>query len=154
MVSGSVAVASVAGFSVVMAGLLSGLELGTGMAHHTARALPEQSWTLNHQGIDRLFRKVIPPAFLLTIACLLATAFLTSGLTRDCFAVAAGLTAVEVALTVSLNVPINKRIEGWTAGSAPADWAEHRDTWMRNHWSRSLVGLAGFVVAIAGLIVR
>ncbi len=140
--------------AIVLAGLLSGVELGTGLAHQTAQALPEAAWTAMHQAEDRLFRIVIPPAFLLTILLLAATAVLTRGTTRVCFIVAAILTAIEVIATVVLNVPLNNQVQTWTAGSAPADWAHVRDTWLRNHWARSVVGLLGFVSAVAGAVIR
>jgi len=147
-------ITAIAVTGTVLAGLLSGVELGTGMAHQTAQALPEASWTLMHQAEDRLFRVVIPPAFLLTILLLASTAFLTRGVTRVCFTVATILTLAEVIATVALNVPLNNQVQTWTAGSAPADWMRVRDAWLRNHWARSSVGLIGFVSAVVGLVMR
>ena len=147
-------VMAIAVAGTVLAGLLSGIELGTGMAHQTAQGLPEAAWTAMHQAEDRLFRVVIPPAFILTILLLTATAFLTRGLTRACFALAAVLTLAEVIATVALNVPLNNQVQTWTAGSAPADWMRVRDAWLRNHWARSSVGLLGFVAAVVGLVRR
>ena len=91
--------------------LLSGLEIGTGLAHQTAQALPEAAWTSMHQCEDRLFRIVILPAFLLTILAPAASAVLTRGTPIACFALAAPLTAVEVIATVVLNVPLNNKVQ-------------------------------------------
>jgi hypothetical protein len=59
----------VAGFAVVLVGLVAGLLLGTGMAAWTARGLPESSWTMRFQLEDALFAKTMPPLFLVTWGC-------------------------------------------------------------------------------------
>ena len=113
--------------AVVMAGLMAGLETGAGFQHSTAQVLPEAAWTRMHQAEDGLFRSV-----------------------RTLFAIAAVCTVVEIIATIVLNVPINNQVQGWTAGSAPANWTTLRDAWLRNHWWRSTIGAAGFVLAVIG----
>ena len=136
--------------AVVMAGILTGLELGTGLAHQTAQALPEAAWTRMHQAEDGLFRRVIPPAFIFTVLTLACSAVLTRGTVRICFAVAAVCTVIEIVATIVLNVPLNNQVQTWTAGSAPVNWTAVRDAWLRNHWSRSTIGALGFVLATIG----
>ena len=91
--------------AVVMAGILTGLELGTGLAHQTAQVLPEAGWTRMHQAEDSLFRVVIPPAFIVTVLLLALAAVITRGTVRLCFVVAAVCTLIEIVATVVLNVP-------------------------------------------------
>ncbi len=136
--------------AVVMAGLMAGLETGTGFQHLTAQVLPEAAWTRMHQAEDDLFRKMIPPAFIFTVLMLTLSAVITLGFVRTYFAVAAACTVVEIVATIVLNVPINNQVKSWTAGSAPADWMTLRDAWLRNHWWRSTVGLAGFILSVVG----
>lgn len=136
--------------AVAMAGLMAGLETGTGFQHLTAQALPEAAWTSMHQAEDDLFRRIVPPAFIFTVLMLIFAAVITRGTVRALFAVAAACTAVEIVATIVLNVPINNQIQSWTAGSAPANWTTLRDAWLRNHWWRSTIGLAGFVLSVVG----
>jgi hypothetical protein len=49
--------------AVLSAGLLAGIMLGTGMEQYTLRSLPEANWTLEHQTMDALFRRVMPAFF-------------------------------------------------------------------------------------------
>ena len=136
--------------AVVMAGIMTGLELGTGLAHQTAQVLPEAAWTRMHQAEDALFRRGVPPAFIFTVLMLALSAVVTRGAVRTLFIVAAVCTAVEIVATIVLNVPINNQVQTWTPGSAPANWSALRDTWLHNHWWRSIVGALGFVLAAIG----
>ncbi len=136
--------------AVVMAGLMAGLEIGTGFQHSTAQVLPEAAWTRMHQAEDGLFRVMIPPAFIFTVLMLVFCAVVTRGPIRTLFAIAAACTVAEIIATIVLNVPINNQVQGWSAGSAPANWMTLRDAWLRNHWWRSTIGVAGFVLAVIG----
>lgn len=136
--------------AVVMAGLMAGLETGAGFQHLTAQGLPEAAWTRMHQAEDGLFRRMIPPTFIFTVLMLLIAAVITRGSVRVLFILAASFTVVEIIATIVLNVPINNQVQRWTPGNAPQNWGVLRDTWLRNHWWRSTVGLAGFVLAVVG----
>ncbi len=142
----------VAVIAVVCFGLLAGLLVGTGMASATAKGLPEASWTLRFQAEDALFAKVMPPTVLVALALLVASAVVAHGAARGFFAAAALLMLFVLVFTVAREVPLNKEIQSWTAGSAPANWTAVRDRWLLNHAVRSVAGVLGFVCAVLGLV--
>ncbi len=141
----------VAVFSVVAIGMMSGLMLATGLAGYAVRALPETSWTLRFQREDALFAKVMPPFFLVALFSLGASFFLSTGSSRSLFAAATLLTVVIIAITLALQVPINKTVQSWTAGSAPANWPILRDRWLQNHLVRTIVTVTAFVCAVIAI---
>lgn len=141
----------VAVMAVVAIGLVAGLMLGTGMSGYTARSLPEVSWVLRFQAEDRLFAKAMPPMFLATLVLQVAACALTRGGSRLLFGAAAVLMAGVLVVTVTQEVPLNQIFQSWTAGSAPADWAELRDRWLRNHLVRTVMGAVALVCSVCGL---
>lgn len=137
--------------AVVAVGLVAGLLLGSGLSSYTSRELPEMSWVLRFQAEDRLFSRVMPPCFLTTLLLLAAVCLLSRGMTRGMFGVAGLLMLIAIVWTVRLEVPLNREIQSWTAGAAPATWAQVRDQWLRNHLVRTLLCGAAFLCAVGGL---
>jgi uncharacterized membrane protein len=66
-------------------------------------------------------------------------------------AAALGLLAVSTAITLTVNVPIDGQIVGWTVATLPADWDRVRDRWEFYHGLRTALTLigAGFLYASA-----
>jgi uncharacterized membrane protein len=137
--------------AVVAMGLVAGLMLGTLLNGFTARSLPEASWVLRFQAEDRLFAKIMPPIFLTTLVLQIVACALNRGAARGLF-LAATVLVIGVLLVTNLGeVPLNHIFQLWTAGSAPADWAELRDRWLRNHLVRTVMGAVALVCAVCGL---
>ena len=136
---------------MVAVGLLAGLMLGTGMQNYTYRALPQTSWVLQHQAQDALFRRVMPTFFNLAVLALIATAVANRGSARWFFAAAALLGVLCIGVTIGIEVPMNRLITSWTAGSAPSSWAAVRDRWLWFHLVRTLSGIGALVLATVGL---
>jgi uncharacterized membrane protein len=67
--------------------------------------------------------------------------------TAVCF-VAAGL------ITRFLNQPINAIVMTWPADAPPANWTQLRDDWWRWHVLRTVVGIGGLCLLIAGALKR
>jgi hypothetical protein len=136
--------------SVFCSGQFAGMMLAIGFAQTAAQTLPEQSWTLRQQSDDAVFRKLMPIVFLLN-ALTLGFAFGTSQKqSRLWFGVAEALVVATFVETMAINVPINVRVGGWTAGSAPATWTHERDRWLETHWVRTALGSLSFLCALAG----
>jgi uncharacterized membrane protein len=59
---------------------------------------------------------------------------------------AAGFACMLGASLISVlnNMPINRRIAGWPAGPAPAEYPELQRKWAAGNLARTLLGLAGF----------
>lgn len=129
-------------------GLLSGILIGTGLANYTAKGLPEISWVLGFQLEDRLFAKAMPPLMLGTLVVLVAACTLARGTSRLLFGAAIFCVVLVLVITIGFEVPLNKQIQSWTAGSAPANWALVRDLWLQRHLLRTICGTAAFVCAL------
>jgi len=52
-------------------------------------------------------------------------------------------------ITLSVNVPIDNAIAGWTMNTLPSDWTRIRDRWEAYHAARTFLSLAGFGCALA-----
>jgi uncharacterized membrane protein len=98
-----------------------------------------------------LFSKTMPPAVLLPLLGLVAMVFVSTSQQRLSFVVAATLEAVVLVITVALNIPINREVQSWQAGSAPPAWMAVRDRWLLFHWLRTAVGVGAFAAAVFGL---
>src|SRR5262245_37756652 len=62
---------------------------------------------------------------------------------------ALGLMIVALAITLAVNVPIDRQIQSWTTAALPPDWKAIRDRWEVFHGLRTLSSLA----ALASLFV-
>jgi uncharacterized membrane protein len=58
-------------------------------------------------------------------------------------AVALGLLVVSTMTTLTVNVPIDEQIAGWTAGTLPANWESIRNRWEFYHGLRTALTLVG-----------
>jgi Domain of unknown function (DUF1772) len=142
---------AVAVISVILTGLMAGQMLAIALANHAARSLPETSWTLRFQAENKLFTKTMPASLLLPLFGLIWSAFLAVSVQRGMFSAAAALELVVLAITMSIEIPINRQVASWTAGSAPSTWMGIRDRWLRFHWLRTAVGACSFACGAIGL---
>jgi len=142
---------AVAVIAVILTGLIAGQMLAIGLANRAARSLPERSWTLRFQAENKLFTKTMPPALLLPLIGLIWSALLTASAQRGLFFAAVALEVIVLVITMTIEVPINKQVASWRAGSAPPAWMEIRDRWLRFHCARTLVGACSFTCAAIGL---
>ncbi len=138
--------------SVFCIGMVAGLMFGTGLTAYTAKGLPEQSYTRSFQLEDALFSKLMPPLMLGTLALLAVASVVSGGGERLLFAAAGVLMLAVLIVTVRFEIPINREIQSWTAGAAPATWAAVRDRWLANHILRTIAAMASFVCAVLGLL--
>lgn len=147
----SVVTSSLCLLSVLLAGLLAGLQWGTGMAQYTALHLPGQVWLLRHQAEDALFRQVMPGYMWLVLLSLAGAAILTRGRTRVLFAIAAVFSLLQMIVTVGHEVPINRLVAQWTPSTLPGDWDAMRHRWMAGHWLRTCLSFVAFLLATLGI---
>jgi hypothetical protein len=66
--------------------------------------------------------------------------------------VGAAMLAVALVITLSVNVPIDYAIDGWTVDTLPSDWMSIRNRWEAYHAARTFVSLAGFGFALAAIL--
>ena len=58
---------------------------------------------------------------------------------------------VDLALAAKLNIPINKRMDGWQLDAVPSDWESQRNAWDAALGVRRVVLLMGFVGLVVAL---
>jgi hypothetical protein len=66
--------------------------------------------------------------------------------------VGTALLVVALAITLSVNVPIDGEIAGWTGDTLPPDWTSIRNRWGVYHAARTFISLAGFGAALAAAV--
>ena len=137
--------------SVLLVGLLAGLQWGTGMAQYTALNLPGPVWLLRHQAEDALFRQVMPGYMWAVLLSLAGSAIIARGKTRTFFALAAVLSLVQMIITIAHEVPINRLVANWSPTNLPAEWDATRHSWMLGHWLRTGLSFVAFLLATFGL---
>lgn len=135
--------------TVTVVGLLTGSMLGIALMQQTAQLLGAECWTARQNYSDRLFRRVMPPMFILTLLNSFAALVVLHNAARiwmgsSCFA-----SLLVIAITAALEVPLNNKFKKWEPGKVPEDWQPMRDAWLRNHWLRTVCGIAAFLFAIA-----
>jgi hypothetical protein len=57
-----------------------------------------------------------------------------------------------VIISVSVSVPMNRRIAKWDKACPPAEWAQVRARWMRVHRVRASVAVLAFLLLSAGFL--
>ncbi len=119
--------------AVVLVGMMAGLMFGTGMDQYTHRLLDARAWVTEHQVMDVLFRRVLPPLWNVTMISLAVAAVLSHGNARWLFALAAGIFLVSLIVTVTVEVPMNRVIALWNPQAAPTNWEHIRDRWLSFH---------------------
>ncbi len=137
--------------SVLLVGLLAGLQWGTGMAQYTALSLPGPVWLLRHQAEDALFRNVMPTYMWVTLLSLIGAALLARGKARTLFAVAAVFALLQMVVTIAHEVPINRLVATWSPTSLPPEWDAIRHRWMLGHWIRTVLSFVAFLFATLAL---
>jgi uncharacterized membrane protein len=137
--------------SVLLVGLLAGLQWGTGMAQYTALSLPGPVWLLRHQAEDALFRQVMPGYMWAVLLSLAISAIVSRGKTRAFFLLAAVFSLVQMIVTIAHEVPINRIVANWSPTNLPAEWDATRHRWMMGHWLRTGLSFVAFLCATLGL---
>ena len=136
--------------AVLSAGLMTGNELCVSVFHAQIRTLPEDAQFEVGQKSARVFGKFMPFWYAATLLLTAAVAYNLRGTGTP--AVLADVSAVlwllSILGTVTLLVPINNRIAGWTWDTRPPDWKAARQLWDTRHFARVLLLFA----ALAGLV--
>ncbi|MBL7693569.1 MAG: hypothetical protein JNK91_01915 [Ferruginibacter sp.] len=120
-----------------------------------SRSLDAASYIRFRQRTDANFRAkytwVVYAAMLLTpILCVLA--WQGGWLLFGASLLALKMLALDILLTIRGNMPINKRINGWTVENYPADWEQYRSKWLSVYAKRQIVTIIGFAALLAGAV--
>jgi hypothetical protein len=62
------------------------------------------------------------------------------------------LFVLALVVTMVVEVPIVKRIRGWSVDAMPPDWQSLRDRWVSFHLLRVVPGIVGVALAVGGAL--
>jgi uncharacterized membrane protein len=116
------------------------------LSRSIASIAPAVFLEIGHTMIVNLGRpmSVLMPATILSTLVLVVMLFRRQDKTALVLAAAAlALLVVSTAITLSVNVPIDGQIAGWTAGTLPSDWERIRNRWEFYHGLRTSLTLVG-----------
>ena len=141
--------------NLVLAGVLTGNELGTwAVVHPAIQRLPFAHEVRAEQEVTRRYGAFMPWLMMLTLLSgLAALATLDGG--SDAFALTLAGTlcyGAMLATTLAANVPINARTLRFRETGSPEEWRGLRCRWDRLHTGRVVLDTAGLVcVALAAV---
>ena len=130
--------------SALVAGGLALVSLGIVRA---GRTLDARSWPELHRALDTTIGPYMSRVLALAILAVTGLAISASG-SRVHFAVAAALFAGVLAISVSVNVPLNRAVAHWTV--PPPTWERTRARWNTFQHLRATLALVGFAVVVVG----
>ena len=142
------------GLSLAFIGVLAGIYIATLIHDHRIADLSATQYVAMHQMRDKTFRRVMPVLGLSTLGLMVASTALAlaSDIPRLLGAAASLLLLVDVVLTVTHQLPLNQKIQGWTEATIPDDWRQARDRWAFHHKVRSILGGASYVLFLAAVL--
>jgi hypothetical protein len=137
---------AIQGAAVTMTGLLAGNELATLIGSHPAlRSLPPHMEIEAERALTRHLGRIMPFYMSATLATAVAAAVDRRGQRGFGRAAAgAGASAAMLAVTLTGNVPLNKRTLNYPSDGDRQDWDLIRRRWERLHTARVLLDLAAF----------
>jgi len=132
--------------AMLLFSLVSGVFWGTwfSLSRSMSAITPATFLEVGHTMIVNLGRpmSVLMPAALLS-ALVVAVLLVRRGQTRSSVFVVSAFVLLLAAMIITLmvNVPIDRQIQGWTTATLPADWSAIRDRWELYHGLRTLISL-------------
>ena len=138
--------------AVTAIGLMAGIMLGVALAQQTAQLLSAECWTARQNCSDRLFRKIMPPTFILILLASLSAIVVLHHAAKLWMGISFFASLLVIVITMALEVPLNNKFARWEPGKIPDDWQLLRDAWLRNHWLRTYFGIAAFLFSLAACL--
>lgn len=143
------------GASLSLLGIVTGIHVSVLLHDHRIGELRPNHYVAMHQMRDRTFRRVMPGLWMATwILVMVCTILLFApGTARTLGGISALTLLVDMALTVTRQMPLNDQIQGWTITTIPADWARVRDRWATHHHLRSALAIVAYACFISAALV-
>ncbi len=133
----------------LQAGIFAGNRLGTSIA---LPRIPDSSFIMFQQTIHRVYVKVMPVLQILAIFGSFLWVYLARGSwsgTRFILLLIAAIGSVVVlGITLSVNVPINKKLMTWDSSNPPANNREVWGPWESANTVRAIVAVVVFVLEV------
>ncbi len=143
--------------NLLLTGVLTGNEFGSWAALHPAlRELPHRAHVRSEQAVTRRYGKIMPALMTGALVSFVPVLSLVSDRRSSSFLFGlAGMVcyATMLAITLTGNVPINRRtLELDPDTTSREEFLELRARWDRLHTARNVLNLAGFGLAILGVL--
>jgi uncharacterized membrane protein len=143
--------------NLFLVGVLTGNEFGSWAALHPALGeLPHQAHVRSEQAVTRRYGKIMPALMTGALVSFVPVLSLVSDRRSSSFLFGlAGMVcyATMLAITLTGNVPINRRtLELDPDTTSREEFLELRAGWDRLHTARNVLNLAGFGLAILGVL--
>ena len=143
--------------NLFLVGVLTGNEFGSWAALHPALGeLPHQAHVRSEQAVTRRYGKIMPALMTGALVSFVPVQSLVSDRRSSSFLFGlAGMVcyATMLAITLTGNVPINRRtLELDPDTTSREEFLELRARWDRLHAARNVLNLAGFGLAILGVL--
>ena len=143
--------------NLFVVGVLTGNEFGSWAALHPALGeLPHQAHVRSEQAVTRRYGKIMPALMTGALVSFVPVLSLVSDRRSSSFLFGlAGMVcyATMLAITLTGNVPINRRtLELDPDTTSREEFLELRARWDRLHTARNVLNLAGFGLAILGVL--
>jgi uncharacterized membrane protein len=142
--------------AALVSGLLAGNELATLIAFHPAlRQLPVGAQIEAERVLTAILGRIMPVYMTVALAAAIAAAIAAAGRPAFGFALTAAVAlGAMLAITLTQNLPLNKRtVEFPRDGDADA-WSEIRRRWERLHMVRVTLDIAAFTCLVAALAMQ
>jgi len=132
---------------LLFSGLFAGFLVAVLVLESSLRSFDGSVYTQVRQveldGLDRLAAATLIPATIAT-AILVVHGFRARIRSRWLALAALALMASIIALTLTVNLPINGDQLDWSTQAPPADWADVRDRWQLAHVVRTVAAVLAF----------
>jgi uncharacterized membrane protein len=138
--------------------LLTGLYAGAAMysimgISPAMKEMSPASYTEFHQKLDFFMgvRMALFAKITLAVNVLLLISTIRSSTKLVLFLTVAGflLFFAELFFTLSVNVPINEKIQTWNINQLPADWIAIKNKWIKYDFLRAVCAIASFIIYLA-----
>jgi uncharacterized membrane protein len=142
--------------AVLLSGLLAGNELATLIAFHPAlHRLPLRSQVEAERALTDLLGRIMPVYMTAALVAAVAAAFAAGGRPGFGFAITAAVAlGAMLAITLTQNLPLNKRTVEFPLDGDAGVWSEIRRRWERLHMARVALDIAAFACLIVALATR
>jgi hypothetical protein len=141
--------------AITLAALVLGVFWGPWLAlTRSIRTLTPDVFLVVVHRLDKNLGAIMGVLFPVTILSLIAVSILSFGHpVAFWFSVTATvLFLVALLVTAAVEVPIVKRIRGWTVTTMPTNWEALRDRWVSFHLLRVIPGILGLVLLATGAL--
>jgi uncharacterized membrane protein len=123
--------------------------MGTFAVHPAAGRLEASPHVALRQELIRRLAIFLPPfMFLPILASVAALTLCRASISSGLDAVGCVLSLSTIAITMAINVPLNRRIAGWSPERLPSDWQDLVRQWNSAHVIRMTVAVGAFLCAI------